>query len=256
MGKRTQSTDDASPRFYQGAEIVQVNPERYQVKCRIPGAGIESPWLRLLYPSCSPELGYFGMPYLGDKGLVVLNQEANKGVWLGATWNDARRSPYPEDPERWGWLHEDTSEDYYDAPGKLRFQKSAGDWKTEVEQGYHRSAAETATETTGEATHDAGVAYRVTAPLIALSDTAGASITLSGGQVIISNAAGQQWIMGGGGSNAVWSCDAGGALIDWQNVGGFTLNGSQVTTMGHRHPHPEGTTGTPLDPGYTFTVSP
>ncbi|MBP0006235.1 MAG: phage baseplate assembly protein V [Cyanobacteria bacterium SBC] len=230
MPEQMNRNDDATARVYQGAAVVRIDAAKAKVKAQIPGWGIESPWLRIAFPACKGYQHYW-IPKVGDKGLVVLNQAANKGMWIASNYNDRNAPPY-DNPDLSGWKHKDGTEDYYDASEKLRKVTTPGDIETHADL---------------TSIHTAGERYEVKAPFVQLCDDVGASLTITGGQIVFENAAGQRWTFGGAGGSNVWECDVNGADVRWLRVGDFRLNGDPVTTMGHRHPD----TGSASQRGYT-----
>lgn len=236
----TSSADDATPRFHQHCRVTKVCPNPLRVKCELPGRRsgggvnpVESSWLRVLVPLAS-QSGFrcYHPPKKGDRGAVLCNQNGNKGIWLGGYYNDERPAPY-DDLNIDGWKHDDGAESYYNAELHAFFETTPGRRVT------HADISQK---------HTAGKTYEIQAEIVSLSTPQGASLTLMKGAVVLQNALGHKWLLGGyAGDELVGSCrfDMGGAEIEWDNVGGFKVNREDVTTVTHTHP----TTGRANSPG-------
>jgi phage baseplate assembly protein gpV len=240
------SCDDATPRFYQQARITQVDPQRMRVKCEIPGRRsgssanpIESPWVRVFAPLNS-QSGFrdYGNPQKDDRGLLILNQNGNKGVWIGGYYNEKRSAPYNNADLR-GWKHDDGAESYYDAAAPKFFETTPGDRVTHADVNQ---------------SHTADKLYEIEAEVVQLRTKSGASLTLTKmGAIVFQNALGQRFVLGGDTGSSLlpeYTFGAGGASIQWEQVGSFTLNGQAVTTVTHTHP----LTGEANTPGTYPTV--
>jgi phage baseplate assembly protein gpV len=226
-------TDDATPRIYQQATITKLDAEKMWVRCSIPGRKnadtgnpIESPWVRVAVPLASQK-GYrnYGLPQIGDAGVLILNQNSNKGIWVGGYYNDERPAPY-SNPSLKGWKHDDGAEHYYDANAPRFFETTPGDRVT------HANVNQT---------HTADLLYEIEAEVVQIRTKSGASLTLTKlGAIVFQNAIGQSFILGDDTGVELlkkYTFSAGDSWVHWDNVGKFTLNNQPVCTVTHLHPY-------------------
>jgi hypothetical protein len=178
---------------------------------------VSTDWLLRLpiVPNYDPPL-----PAIGTSVICgFIDSDPHDGVWLGVTCNDTN----PAD---------DTQENYVDdstirIPGNNKetiggsdTQTVDSDRTTTVKGLENRRTDQNLTINCGQT--------------ITLATDSGASLTLdTSGAVIIRDAFGHRWTLGGsGGSDWVW--DLNGATVQIINAGGVTIDGHQVAVVGAR----------------------
>lgn len=183
------------------------DPEnKRRIKVSLPSSpGLESDWLRRLlpYPQVDPPLPAVGQTVL----ILYVDGVETNGFYLSTV--NATNPPRSKDS-----VQNDYSEGI---PGNREIE-IAGDDDLTVNQNVNTSAGEDITVKAGKS--------------IRFQTDSGAYLELSeAGLVMLGDAFGHKWTLGGAGGNA-WVWDANGASIQVVNASNYSINGHQIATVG------------------------